>query len=76
MGEPDMPRRTTSVADARSETSVRYAPDERPPIAITLGAGLQSALVVVAPVMITVAGIAMQADAHIAFATLATFLGG
>ncbi len=45
--------------------------DERPPIALTLGSGLQSALVVVAPVVVTVAieaRIAGQRDAYIAFA--------
>ena len=51
--------------------------DERPPIALTLGSGLQSALVVVAPVVITVAivaRIAGQPDAYIAFAAFAALL--
>ena len=65
------------MADAPSETSVRYEPDERPPIALTLGAGLQSALVVVAPIVITVvivARIAGQPDTYIAFAAFAALL--
>ena len=56
-------------------TSVRYEPDERPPVALTLGSGLQSALVVVALVVITVAivaRIAGQPDGYIAFAAFAT----
>ena len=65
------------MADAPSETSVRYEPDERPPIALTLGAGLQAALVVVAPVVVTVAivgRIAGQPDAYISFAAFAALL--
>ena len=65
------------MADAPSDTSVRYEPDERPPIALTLGSGLQSALVVVAPVVITVAivaRIAGQPDTYIAWAAFAALL--
>ena len=65
------------MADARSDAAVRYEPDERPPIALTLGSGLQAALVVVAPVVITVAivaRIAGQPDAYIAFAAFAALL--
>jgi len=65
------------VADAPADGRVRYEPDERPPIALTLGAGLQAALVVVAPVVITVAivaRIAGQPDAYIAFAAFAALL--
>ncbi len=59
------------MTDQPSEAAVRYEPDERPPIALTLGAGLQAALVVVAPIVIAVvivARIAGQPDAYIAFA--------
>ena len=66
------------MADAPA-AGVRYEPDERPPIALTLGSGLQSALVVVAPVVITVAivaRIAGQPDAYIAFAAFAALLVG
>ena len=65
------------MADASPETIVRYEPDDRPPVVLTLGAGLQSALVVVAPVVITVAivgRIAGQPDAYIAFAAFAALL--
>ena len=37
------------MADAPTGSTARYEPDERHPIALTLGSGLQSALVVVAP---------------------------
>ena len=72
-GSGPSPRRTPSVAEPSADAGVRYEPDERPPIALTLGSGLQSALVVVAPVVITVAivaRIAGQPDAYIAFAAL------
>ncbi|MYI85636.1 MAG: hypothetical protein F4081_02330 [Dehalococcoidia bacterium] len=70
-------RGTTSVTDPLLDTGVRYEPDERPPVALTLGAGLQAALVVAAPVVITVAivaRIAGQSDAYIAFAAFAALL--
>ena len=65
------------MTDPPSDTSVRYEPDERPPVALTLGAGVQAALVVVAPVVITVAiaaRIAGQPDAYVAFAAFAALL--
>lgn len=65
------------MTDPPPETSVRYEPDERPPVALTLGAGLQAALVVAAPVVITVAivaRIAGQPDTYIAFAAFAALL--
>ena len=65
------------MAEPCAETSIRYEPDERPPIALTLGSGLQAALVVVAPVVVTVAivaRIAGQPDAYIAFAAFAALL--
>lgn len=65
------------MTDPPPETSVRYEPDERPPVALTLGTGLQAALVVAAPVVITVAlvaRIAGQPDAYIAFAAFAALL--
>ncbi len=65
------------MTDPPPEASVRYEPDERPPVVLTLGAGLQAALVVVAPIVITVAlvaRIAGQPDAYIAFAAFAALL--
>ena len=65
------------MAEPPAQTNVRYEPEERPPLALTLGAGLQAALVVVAPIVITVAlvaRIAGQPDAYIAFAAFAALL--
>ena len=65
------------MAEPSAETGVRYEPDERPPLPLTLGSGLQAALVVVAPVVITVAivaRIAGQPDAYVAFAAFAALL--
>ena len=65
------------MAEPSADARVRYEPDERPPIALTLGSGLQAALVIVAPVVITVvivARIAGQPDAYIAFAAFAALL--
>ncbi|MYH67330.1 MAG: xanthine/uracil/vitamin C permease, partial [Dehalococcoidia bacterium] len=76
-GSGPCPWRTTSVTDAPPGSGVRYEPDERPPVVLTLGAGLQAALVVAVPVVITVAivaRIAGQPDAYIAFAAFAALL--
>jgi len=65
------------MADPPPETGVRYEPNERPPIILTLGVSVQAALVVAAPVVITVAivaRIAGQPDAYIAFAAFAALL--
>ncbi|MYK89410.1 MAG: hypothetical protein F4018_14340, partial [Acidobacteria bacterium] len=65
------------MTDAPPGSGVRYEPDERPPVVLTLGAGLQAALVVAVPVVITVAivaRIAGQPDAYIAFAAFAALL--
>ncbi|MCY3881240.1 MAG: hypothetical protein OXG61_03880 [Chloroflexi bacterium] len=65
------------MAQSPAEANVRYEPDERPPVALALGTGLQAALVVAAPVVITVvivARIADQPDAYIAFAAFAALL--
>ncbi len=65
------------MAEPSAHAAVRYEPDEHPPMALTLGAGLQATLVVVAPVVITVAivaRIAGQPDAYIAFAAFAALL--
>ena len=65
------------MAEPSAGSGVRYEPDERPPLPLTLGSGLQAALVVVTPVVITVAivaRIAGQPDAYIAFAAFAALL--
>ena len=65
------------MADAPANPDVRYEPDERPSLALTAGSGAQAALVIVAPVVITVAivaRIAEQPDAYIAFGAFAALL--
>ncbi len=57
--------------------NVRYEPNETPPHAITIGAGFQSAMVIVAPVVLTVvivARIADQPDSYIEWGAFAALL--
>ena len=62
---------------ANENENVRYEPDESPPPLIALGAGLQAAALIVAPVVLTVvivARIAQQADGYISWAVFAALL--
>ncbi len=57
--------------------NVRYEPDENPPPAIALGAGLQAALVILAPVALTVVivvRIAEESDSYLAWGVFAALL--
>ena len=57
--------------------NVRYEPDENPPPLIALGAGLQAALVILAPVVLTVViviRIAEEPDRYLAWAVFAALL--
>ena len=57
--------------------NVRYEPEEKPPLPVTLGAGLQAAIVIVAPVVLTVvivARIADQPDSYITWGVFAALL--
>ena len=65
------------MAETPVNPAVRYEPDERPALPLALGSGLQAAIVIVAPVVITVAivaRIADQSDAYIAFGAFAALL--
>ena len=42
--------------------NVRYEPEEKPPLPVTLGSGLQAAIVIIAPVVLTVVIVARIAD--------------
>ena len=56
---------------------VRYEPDENPPPPVTLGAGLQAAIIIVAPVVLTVvivARIAEQPESYISWGVFAALL--
>ena len=57
--------------------SVRYEPQEKPPALITVGSGLQAAMVIVAPVVLTVvivSRIAEQPDSYITWGVFAALL--
>ena len=66
-----------AIDGANENDNVRYEPDESPPPLIALGAGLQAAALIVAPVVLTVvivARIAQQSDGYIAWAVFAALL--
>ena len=50
------------MASAYVNENVRYEPDESPPPLVAVGAGLQAATVIVAPVVLTVVVVARIAD--------------
>ena len=57
--------------------NIRYEPDEQPPRALTVGAGLQAALIMLAPVVlgvVVVLQIAGQSEAYTAWAVFAALL--
>ena len=65
------------MALANENENVRYEPDESPPPLIALGAGLQAAALIVAPVVLTVvivARIAQQSESYISWAVFAALL--
>ena len=65
------------MAPANENGNVRYEPDDKPPPLIALGAGLQAALLMVAPVVLTVvivARIARQPEGYISWAVFAALL--
>ena len=64
------------VAERENET-VRYEPNEIPPAAITIGSGLQAAMLIVAPVVISVVivvRIAEGADAYLSWAVFGALI--
>ncbi|MXW26610.1 MAG: hypothetical protein F4Z77_10020 [Dehalococcoidia bacterium] len=57
--------------------NVRYEPEEKPPLPVTLGSGLQAAIVIIAPVVLTVvivARIADQPDSYITWGVFAALV--
>ena len=52
---------------------VRYEPDENPPALIAIGAGIQSALVIVAPIVLTVVIVVRIAEQSAEYLTWAVF---
>ena len=63
--------------DEAENDNVRYEPEEKPPPLVTVGAGLQAAMVIVAPVVLTVvivARIADQPDSYITWGVFAALV--
>ncbi|MCY4623140.1 MAG: hypothetical protein OXD34_15155 [bacterium] len=57
--------------------NVRYEPDENPPPIVTVGAGLQAATIIVAPIVLTVvivARVAEQPESYISWAVFAALV--
>ena len=64
------------AASAQNE-SVRYEPNENPPPAIAIGSGIQAAMLIVAPVVLTVVivvRIAEQPDAYLSWGVFAALI--
>ena len=61
------------MAATASNENVRFEPDEIPPTPIAIGAGLQSAMVIVAPVVLTVVIVARVADQPAEYLTWGVF---
>ena len=65
------------MAGARVDEGVRYEPHENPPPLIAAGAGIQAAMIIVAPVVLTVvivARIAEQPESYLSWAVFAALL--
>ena len=65
------------MTEAPVNENVRYEPDENPPSAVAVGAGLQAAMVIVAPVVLTVvivARIAEQPESYLSWGVFAALL--
>ncbi len=65
------------AAVERENRNVRYEPDENPPPIVTVGAGLQAATIIVAPVVLTVvivARVAEQPESYISWAVFAALV--
>ena len=65
------------MAIAQTNENIRYEPDEHPPSLVAVGAGVQAAMVIIAPVVLTVvivARIAEQPDSYTSWAVFAALL--
>ena len=65
------------MAAAHENESVRYEPNETPPTAIAIGSGLQAAILIVAPVVLTVVivfRIAEQSDDYLSWGVFAALI--
>lgn len=65
------------MASEHVNDNVRYEPDDRPPGLVTIGSGFQAAMLIVAPVVLTVvivARIAGQSESYIAWGAFAALV--
>ena len=65
------------MAVASENENVRYEPNESPPSLVAIGAGIQAAMIIVAPVVLTVvivARIAEQPDSYISWGVFAALI--
>ena len=65
------------LATANVNENVRFEPDESPPSLVTIGAGIQAAMLIVAPVVLTVvivARIAEQPESYMSWGVFAALL--
>ena len=65
------------MASVHENENVRYEPNESPPTLVAVGAGLQAAMIIVAPVVLTVvvvARIAGQPDSYISWGVFAALI--
>ncbi|MCY4530617.1 MAG: hypothetical protein OXD46_16515 [Chloroflexi bacterium] len=65
------------MASDHTNDNVRYEPNESPPTLVAVGAGLQAAVIIVAPVVLTVvivARIAEQPDAYMSWGVFAALI--
>ena len=65
------------MAAAEINEHIRYEPNDNPPVPLAIGAGLQAALLIVAPVVLTVvivARIAQQPESYLSWAVFAALL--
>ena len=58
---------------ARTNSHVRYEPDEQPPPLVSIGAGIQATVLIVTPVVLTVVIVARIADVSEAYMTWGVF---
>jgi len=61
------------MAAASVSETVRYEPDENPPHLVTLGSGIQAAILILAPVVLTVVIVSRIAGQSVEFMTWAVF---
>ena len=65
------------MAAAQVNENIRYEPDEKPPSLVAVGAGFQAAMIILAPVVLTVvivARIAEQPESYLSWAVFAALL--